>query len=93
MYLLITQGHIKILTLRFFCSPGRLYALAGNRGEEKLQSVDCYDPDSGSWRLVSPIPLSKLYGPSAVGINGAIFLIATIGGLDSSLWHVLGGIC
>jgi len=44
-----------------------------------LLSTDCYDIATKSWKSAAPIPLTKLYGPSAVTSGASLYLIATIG--------------
>ena len=45
----------------------KLFAIGGYDGEKFLNSVEVYDPDSGEWQLIIPLPVGRSGAGVAVG--------------------------
>ena len=53
---------------------GFLYVIGGHDGEERLRSIEKYNPDTNSWTDFQPM-LKKLSSPTAVACSGQLFVI------------------
>lgn len=40
---------------------GRLYVVGGDDGRSDLNTVECYDPDIGTWETVAPMKVMSYY--------------------------------
>jgi kelch-like protein 18 len=38
---------------------GKLYACGGYDGSSFLKSVECYDPNSDSWKIIAPMNVKR----------------------------------
>lgn len=59
---------------------GYIYVAGGYDGVSALNSVECYDPLSNSWRIVAPMQRARS-AAAAISLNDRIYVI---GGHDGS---------
>src|SRR2546428_12048454 len=54
---------------------GRVYAIGGALAGVFRSIVERYDPATGTWSAVSPLPMALCCGAATTGLGGRIFVI------------------
>jgi N-acetylneuraminic acid mutarotase len=52
---------------------GRIYAVGGFDGADNLHTVEVYDPSTGQWSAVAPLPSEASFLAAATGRDGRIY--------------------
>ena len=58
-----------------------VYAIGGDNGNERLNIVERYDPQTDKWEFVAPMQIRRSF-LAAAALNGSIF---ALGGSDGAL--------
>ena len=70
---------------------GKLYVVGGTtNGTRPLnlsQTLEVYDPGTGSWTTLAPAPTAR-YGATAVGLNGQLYVFGGLDGFEDAFTTV-----
>ena len=55
---------------------GFVYAVGGWEGRSRLDSVECYNPDTNSWQFTESVKMA-VTSPAVVALDGLLYVTGT----------------
>lgn len=60
--------YVSVVTLN-----GKIYALGGHNGNERLRTMECYSPETNQWTILQSMSIERSDAHATV-LNGKIYI-------------------